>query len=122
MPKSPVNVERAISLLPPTAAPDVELDWCSSHEVLFRDPNPSGDPPFIGLMEIWRPDNGRCPSRRAANMLKHWTRSPKLTAEFHKLLVTQQAKLINTAAPDSNEDVLPPDLADLKQNLIDAAK
>lgn len=119
--RTPVNIERAYALLPATAPPEQELDWCSSHELFFRDPNPSGEPHHIGIPEIWHPENGKCPSRRAANMLKHWTRSPKRTEEFQKLVIGQHKLKLNNAAPESDtEDALPEDLASIKSMLAAA--
>lgn len=124
MPKVPKTIERAYANLAATAPPEVELDWVSSHEVWFRD-NPAGEdaPVELTVKDIWYPLNGRCPSRRAANMLKNWSKSKALALKFQNIVIGEHKKKINSAIPEGDKEVdLAPDLMAIKQMLREATK
>jgi len=85
--------ETAISDLPPTASPSVEMDWVKSHPAMTRKDRQKNteDKILITPDDILNAPNGKCPSRSAAQMLQHYANKPD--AFFKELLSeTKKAK------------------------------
>ena len=85
--------ESAISDLPATASPSVEMDWVKSHPAMTRKDRQknAADKILITPDDILKAPNGPCPSRSAAQMLQHYANKPD--AFFKELLSeTKKAK------------------------------
>lgn len=85
--------ESAVSDLPATASPSVEMDWVKSHPAMTRKDRQKNatDKILITPDDILKAPNGKCPSRSAAQLLQHYANKPD--AFFKELLSeTKKAK------------------------------
>ena len=97
------EIEEAINSLPPNASNVTETNWVLSHPAMSRKDRQKDKTVSIVLTQkdILDPQNGKCPSQSAANMLQHWVNGPR---DFFKAFLAVQKKSVGDSGAGGSKD------------------